>query len=133
MELVKWSDEYSVGITEIDNQHRGLVIIINELFSLISDGKAKSKLNDIFDHLKNYTEKHFLAEETMMFKFAYTDLENHKNEHKKFIQRLSELKDDFVNEKVTISLEVLIFLKDWLLNHILVSDKKYQPLIEDNY
>ncbi len=48
MEIVKWTDEYSVGITEIDNQHKGLVILINELFVLMTEGKAKDNLNEIF-------------------------------------------------------------------------------------
>ncbi|MFC2104815.1 hemerythrin domain-containing protein, partial [Bacteroidota bacterium] len=71
MEIIKWSDDYSVGINEIDNQHKGLVIIINELFNLISEGKSKNKLEEIFNHLTDYTKKHFTAEEKMMEKFAY--------------------------------------------------------------
>lgn len=125
MELIKWADQYKLGIKEIDNQHYGLVIIINELFTLMTEGKAKDKLNDIFDHLTDYTRKHFSTEELVLYKYAYPDLEQHKGEHKKFIEKLEGLKKDFNNNKVTISLEVLNFLKDWLLNHILISDKKY--------
>lgn len=125
MELIKWTDQYKLDIKEIDNQHYGLVIIINELFTLMSEGKAKDKLNDIFDHLTDYTRKHFSTEELVLYKYAYPDLEQHKGEHKKFIEKLEGFKNDFLNKKITISLEVLNFLKDWLLNHILISDKKY--------
>jgi len=125
MEIVKWTEQYSVGIKEIDNQHKSLIIIINELFTLMSEGKAKDNLNNIFDHLTEYTKKHFLIEETMLYKYAYQDLEQHKLEHAKFIEKLNNLKSDFNQGKVTISLEILNFLKDWLLNHIKISDKKY--------
>jgi len=125
MELVKWTEEYSVGIKEIDNQHKGLIIIINELFTLMTKGKAKDNLSEIFDYLTDYTKKHFFTEETLLYKYAYPDLEKHKIEHSKFIEKLNNLKSDFSKGKITISLEILNFLKDWLLNHIKLSDKKY--------
>jgi len=130
MELIKWTDQYSVGIKEIDNQHKGLVIIINELFSYMSEGKAKENLNEIFDHLTEYIKKHFFVEETMLVKYAYPDYDQHKVEHSKFIQKLNDLKSEFKSGKITISLEILNFLKDWLLNHIQHTDKKYSAFIE---
>jgi len=130
MELIKWTDDYSLGISEVDNQHKGLVILINELFSLMTKGKSKDHLVEIFDHLTDYTQKHFMVEEMMMEKYNYPDLEQHKSEHQKFIDQLHVFKSDFKTEKVTLSLEVLNFLKDWLLNHISITDKKYTPHIE---
>lgn len=125
MELIKWNETYLTGIREIDNQHEGLVVIINELFNLMSQGKAKDSLIEIFDHLTEYTRLHFGVEETMLFKFAYPEFDNHKKDHETFIQKLEGFKKDFSSGKVTISLEVLNFLKDWLINHILKTDKKY--------
>ena len=123
-------NEYLVGIKEIDNQHKGLVIIINELFTYMTAGKAKEKLDDIFDHLTDYTKKHFSTEEIVLQRYAYPELDQHKEEHLKFIKKLEDLKSDFESNKITVSLEVLNFLKDWLLNHILVSDKKYAAHIK---
>lgn len=130
MELIKWTDSYSVGIEEVDNQHKGLVIIINELFSYMSQGKAKENLSDIFDHLTDYTKLHFSVEESMLVKYAYPDYEQHKFEHTKFIDKMNELKSDFQSGKITISLEILSFLKDWLINHIQHTDKKYSEHIK---
>ena len=129
MEIIKWTDEYSVGINEIDNQHKGLVILINELFNLMSKGKAKDNLKEILDHITDYTKKHFLAEETMLIKYAYPDFEQHKLEHIKFVEQLNNLKSDFYSGKVTISIEILNFLKNWLINHIMHTDKKYSKHI----
>ncbi|PLX17174.1 MAG: hemerythrin [Marinilabiliales bacterium] len=125
MELIKWTDKYSIGIKEIDNQHKGLVIIINELFTYMSEGKAREKLEIIFEHLADYTKKHFSTEELVLYKYAYPGLEKHKEEHLMFIEKLENLQSDFSHEKITVTLEVLNFLKYWLLNHILISDKHY--------
>ncbi|HAF30120.1 MAG TPA: hemerythrin [Bacteroidales bacterium] len=132
MELIEWSDKYLVGYDEIDNQHKGLVIMINELFTFMTEGKSKENLEIIFDHLTVYTKEHFSNEEKMMLKYDYPDYEQHKLEHVKFIERLNSFKSDFENNKITISLELLNFLKDWLLNHIVITDKKYMPLLEKN-
>ncbi len=86
-------------------------------------------MGEIFEHLTDYTKKHFFTEETMMIKYAYKDYAIHKEEHKKFIEKLYDLKKELNNEKITISLEVLNFLKDWLLNHIQISDRKYIPYV----
>lgn len=130
MELIKWNDSYLLGIEEIDNQHKGLVIIINELFNYMSEGRAKKNLTDVFDHLTEYTELHFGAEEMMLVKYAYPDYDQHKLEHEKFIDKLNSFKADFKSGKITISLEVLNFLKDWLINHIMHTDKKYSEHIK---
>jgi hemerythrin len=90
----------------------------------------KEKMNDIFDHLTDYTKKHFSTEEIVLRRYKYAEFDQHKQEHDKFIDRLEELKTDFASEKVTVSLEVLNFLKNWLLNHILISDKKYAAYIK---
>lgn len=129
MEIIKWTEKYSVGIKEIDNQHKGLVILVNELFKLRSKGKAKDNTNEIFIHLTEYTKKHFYTEEAMLIKFAYKDYTQHKKEHEKFIVKLNDLNTEIDNGKVTITIEILNFLKDWLLNHIMISDKKYSSII----
>ncbi|MDA3954341.1 MAG: bacteriohemerythrin [Bacteroidales bacterium] len=129
MEIIQWSEKYSVGIKKIDNQHKGIVVLINELFNLMSQGKAKDSMNEIFNQLTDYTKKHFYTEEAMLIKFAYYDYTQHKEEHKKFISKLTDLHKDFDKGKVTISIEILNFLKDWLINHILISDNKYAPFI----
>ena len=133
MEIIQWSEKYSVGINEIDNQHKGLVILINELFTLMSEGKAKANMEDVFNHLTDYTKKHFYTEEAMIIKYAFPEYKEHKSEHNSFIEHLSQLKEDFRNEKNAISVKVLNFLKDWLLNHIMISDQKYSPFITDKY
>ena len=127
MELIEWKEIYSVGIKEIDNQHKGLVILINELFTLIMDGKATESLNEILGHLTDYTKMHFSVEEILMRKSAYPRLDEHKIEHVKFVEKLESLKSDCDSKKATVTLEILNFLKHWIVNHILVSDMQYVP------
>jgi hemerythrin-like metal-binding protein len=126
----KWTDEFSVGIKSIDTQHKKLVDMIKTLHNAIADGKATEVLDKIFSELLDYTNYHFSYEEELFKSYGYTDEEVHKKEHAELKNQLLKLKrmidegDSFMGEVL-----VLKFLQDWLLNHIMKSDKKYGPFL----
>lgn len=130
MELIPWNDNYKVNIQEIDNQHKGLFMLLNGLHDSMMAGKAKDELDDVLDHLVDYTKKHFAAEEKLMVKFAYPDYDKHKLEHDSFVQKVDHFKEEIGAGKRIISAEILTFLRDWLVNHILKTDKEYQSFFE---
>lgn len=132
MELISWRDSLSVGITEIDEQHKRLVAIINKLFDAMSQGKSKDVLHAIFSELSNYVVTHFGLEEKYMKQFGYDEYDYHKQEHTAFIQKLNDFKIQFNSGKGSVTLELLNFLKDWLLKHILGTDRKYIPVFKEN-
>ncbi|SPF36048.1 Hemerythrin-like metal-binding protein [Candidatus Sulfopaludibacter sp. SbA4] len=123
--IFPWRDAYSVGMPEIDNQHKGLIRLINELQSAMMEGNGKNVLAGIMDDLVRYTESHFAFEEAMMRKRGYSQLAAHSAEHKRLTGQVCELRDKFRGGKVTISMEVMKFLKDWLADHILNRDQAY--------
>ena len=125
MPLLPWSNELSVGITSIDEQHKQLISLINELNKALQDGKANQVLNGIFDELLSYTVKHFGYEEKLFAQYNYENTETHKEEHKKLISQVKKLKSKMMEGDFMISIEVLAFLKDWLINHIMKTDKAY--------
>jgi len=126
----KWSDEFSVGIESVDTQHKKLVNMIKTLHNAIADGKATEVLDKIFSELLDYTNYHFSYEEELFKSYGYPDEEVHKKEHIDLKNQLLKLKrmmdegDSFMGEVL-----VLKFLQDWLLNHIMKSDKKYGPFL----
>lgn len=126
MALFEWKDSYSVGIESIDEDHKGLINIINELFDAVSHGKAKEHLSGVLAKLIDYTKIHFKREETYFEKTNYPLLEEHKQQHDAFIVRINNLQKDFDKMNLTISVELLKFLTDWLVNHILSVDRKYK-------
>jgi hemerythrin len=132
MELISWKDSLSVGISEIDEQHKRLVGLINKLFDAMSQGKSKEIMHTVLGELSNYVITHFATEEKLMKQLGYEDYDYHKQEHKFFIDKINEFKMKFSTGDATISLEVLNFLKDWLLKHIIGTDRKYIPLFKEN-
>ena len=98
----------------------------------MSQGKSKDVLAKILNELVDYTKIHFATEEKILEQNKYPKLASHKQEHVNLTNQFLALKHDFENGKVTISIEVLTFLKDWLKNHILGVDQQYSDLLVAN-
>lgn len=133
MALITWSDKYSVQVPSIDNQHKKLADLINQLHSALAEGKAKMVLTNILNELVSYTKTHFAYEESLLHKEKYPGYITHKLQHDELTKKVISYQKDFQAGKTSISLEVMNFLKDWLINHITGTDKKYsQHLISKN-
>jgi hemerythrin-like metal-binding protein len=114
-----------LGVSIIDQQHKQLVSIVNELFKEIKGGKANQALIDIFSRLVEYTASHFATEEKIFADTNYPETEEHIKHHKKLVESALKLQADFKAGNSVVGREVMDFLKDWLTNHILKTDKKY--------
>ncbi len=125
MTLIDWDESMSVHVAEIDQQHKRLIAIINDLFDAMTEGKGKDALEEIVNGLISYTQLHFKTEEQYFDRFGYPDSSSHKIEHADFIQKISSFKEGVDRRQLGLSSEVLNFLSGWLKNHILKTDKKY--------
>jgi len=123
--FLEWEQKYSVGVKRLDDQHKILFSIINDMSEAIEKGDGNQALMHVLDSMASYTKVHFLSEEKYMKDYDYSDLNEHKNEHQHFIGRVDNFKKDFEGRKSELSKDVMIFLKDWLTSHILVKDMKY--------
>ncbi len=124
MEIIKWVDTYSVGVEEIDNQHKRLVRILNELYNAMSVGKGRDILDKILNELSEYTVKHFYTEEKKMIVHGYPGYSEHKKEHNNFVEKIDDFKYQYAEGNTKITIELVNFLKDWLVNHITTVDKQ---------
>lgn len=122
-----WGPQYFVGVEELNNQHKKLVDIINQLYKAMEDKSNKAALGSVILELINYTKNHFSTEEAFMKKYEYPDYDLHKKEHEAFVQKVSEFYNDFKANKITLSFEISVFLKNWLIKHICTVDRKYGP------
>lgn len=130
MPLIEWSAELSVGIDSIDEQHKKLVNMINALNDAMLTDSSNELLGKIFTGLAAYTQKHFSYEENMFAEYGYADSEEHKRQHTELINQLVELKKKFIeNPQGTISADLMQFLKRWLTNHIMKTDKEYTEFL----
>jgi hemerythrin-like metal-binding protein len=127
--LIEWADSLSIGIPSIDEQHKKLVSLINELHNAMLERKAKDVMGRIFEELIEYTRYHFSLEEEMLREHGHPEEANHANEHRVLAEKVFALKEEFDQGNTAVTLEVMRFLRDWLGNHIVGTDKKYAPLL----
>jgi hemerythrin-like metal-binding protein len=129
MPLLNWNESYSVKIAQIDLQHKKLVEIVNDLHESMKAGKSKEVLGKILDELINYTANHFKTEEDLFDKYGYPDNHVHKRQHSDLVDQVLKFKSNFVSGKSVISIDLMNFLRDWLTQHIVGSDKKYSSFL----
>jgi hemerythrin len=132
MAYIVWNEKYSVGVKEIDLQHKKLTDLINGLHDAMKEGKGKDVLARVLQDLINYAASHFATEEKYMTQFKYPAYPAHKGEHEKFVKKVLDLQKDFNSGTAVMTLEVMNFLKDWLFNHIQGTDKKYGPFFNEH-
>lgn len=132
MSLIKWDDSFSVDVTKIDQEHKKLVEMVNELTDAMKAGHGKDVLGNILDGLISYTASHFQTEETYFQQIKYPLAAEHKKEHVTFVEKVTEFKKEFDEDRAVVSVSVLQFLSKWLQNHIKGTDQKYTSFFHEN-
>ncbi len=132
MAFLNWDDSLSVRVTSIDNQHKKLIAMINDFYEGIVKGSSTEGLVKLIAAMKNYTVEHFTHEEGVMKKINYPDFPAHKKQHELFVAKVAEVEEKTKSGKLVLSVEITNFLKDWLKNHINVTDKKYSDYFIKN-
>lgn len=125
MPLVTWDKSYSVSVQKFDEQHQKLFDLLNKLYEAMQKGHGQAIVEDTVRELSTYTQTHFRAEEEVLRKTNYPGLAAHQAEHQKFIAQVSQFVEQLRAGKVTSSITVLTFLKDWLAKHIQQTDRSY--------
>ena len=132
MTKIEWKSSYSVGIQKLDDQHKVLIRIINDLDDAQRSG---GEIVKIFDELHHYVKEHFSYEEQLMEQAGYQDIEEHKKGHRGFEQWLASVELTFNSgggSAFYVAETVSEFLRNWLVQHILVDDMAYAPVIGDS-
>ncbi len=129
MAKIKWTDDMSVGVGSIDNQHKVLIAAINEFYQSLDGSVNKDLISDLLTKMKDYSVFHFEFEEELLRRHAYPDFGNHSKEHKNFISKVEDIDKRLKEGKLVLSLELTSFIKEWLTNHIMIVDKKYTSFL----
>lgn len=130
--MVQWDEKYSVRVQSIDNQHKELFNLLNNLLEAMKQGQAAHVLNSIILDLERYAVNHFHKEEFFFNRFNYPEKAKHIAEHQFFVQKITQLITDLNLGKITLAFELLSFMKDWIEHHILEEDKKYMDCFQQN-
>lgn len=123
--VFQWSDEFSVNIEEVDEQHRTLVGLVNDLHVAIREHRGKTASRKVLDRLAEYTRTHFMLEESLMRLTRYPGFDVHRQQHEDLIAQVQSLQYKLDHENAAITFELLNFLRKWLIQHILESDKRF--------
>jgi len=126
-ELITWTDKLSCGIKLVDDQHKELVALVNEMFNHVTGNELQEKnyFSRVINDAVSYVKVHFATEEKLMIATKFDGYAEHKKEHDSFVLAVVEnIKDYQAGKRLTLS-TFTRFLKDWVLSHIALMDKKY--------
>ncbi|MEM0467094.1 MAG: bacteriohemerythrin [Candidatus Thermoplasmatota archaeon] len=132
MALMNWDASFSVNVKEIDIQHQRLVEMLNQLHELMKVGQGKTAIAPILDELITYAGTHFSTEEKYFDQFRFSEAVRHKAEHKQFVQKVLAFQNDFKTGRTVLTMDVMNFLRDWLVNHIKGTDKRYSQCFNEH-
>ena len=121
---MKWESRLNIGVKQFDDHHKELIRIISELKESKNSGENHVYLKNLLFELLSYTKYHFTAEERLMEKFNYQQMIEHKLEHKKLTEQVEQFLESYSTGKVDLDEKLFEFLKRWLFEHILETDKK---------
>ena len=119
MPLITWNEDLSVGVKDLDDDHKRLFNMINELHDAIMLGRARDVLGGVLDGMVTYTQTHFAREEQLFAQTGYRGRTAHKKEHDHMAMRVKNLQSRYNSgEPLALSLETIDLLKTWLVMHI---------------
>ncbi len=130
MAFLHWSPNMSVGIDFMDADHKQLIELLTELYDLVDPSQVRVATVAKLDELIDFTEQHFRLEERLMEESNYDDLEKHHQVHQALLKEIGEFRQKLTSGEIEPGPEMMDFLKDWLVRHILESDKHFGGFLE---
>ncbi len=127
-DALPWSKKFALGFTTIDAHHKELVTMINDLNRAMKNGQSSNVVIEIIGRLNKYVVKHFQYEERHFDEFAFVESVSHKKHHHEFKEKVVELSGKYAEMRKLgecVDKELITFLVNWLMSHILEEDKKY--------
>jgi len=127
-----WNSSYSVKIKRCDDDHKKLFLLIEDLNDAMRSGEGKLIVDGIVDDLARYAQVHFATEEALMAKAKFPGLAAHQAEHQKFVESVVKFRQDLNNGIAGQSISVSTFMTNWLVKHIMGTDKGYSAHLNAN-
>lgn len=124
MPYMIWDDKFSVGLKLIDDQHKTMIDMINSFYDNYQEDNHAA-MKELLSSMTTYTQTHFKTEENLFDRYEYPHSPSHKKEHAEFIDKVTLVQKKLNRGENVLTLELTLFLKEWITGHILGSDKKY--------
>jgi hemerythrin len=129
MSIIKWDESLTVGVKSIDDQHKQLINMINELHLAVEYGKSRDVILPVIDRLQEYVGTHFLAEERLFSEIGYQGMAEHRQEHLDFVRKIESLSRQFSYNQDFLAIHIKDLLLTWFYNHLRTKDMEYKHLI----
>jgi len=127
MPMLLWTEKLSVNVQEIDEDHKKLLGLVNNLHDAIRSRHGTQALASLLEELLAFAQNHFAREEELFARTGYEDAVRHKQQHDFLSQKLQEIQQRYTSGSQALTQETMAFLKDWFYGHTLCSDTRYGP------
>lgn len=134
MTLIKWRASFETGVAEMDEQHKKIIELINEIYPSIRKENCREKLQKILGEMDQYALEHFEAEEGLLAQQNYPELDEHRESHKEYMVSLQQLKVQLEGEggnDKDVATAIYSYLRQWWQDHIVELDKQYGPFLQE--
>jgi hemerythrin len=129
---LEWKDEYSVNVKEIDEQHKNLFRIINNLIEVIGHTPKEESVSEIIKEIVEYKIAHFGTEEKYFHQFNFEGTNEHEAAHQLFNKTIIQLQTKYKDDLISFAFALVDFMEDWLIGHLMDMDQKYKKCFNDH-
>ncbi len=128
---LKWTKDFEIGVEQIDIEHKNIIENYDRLYTMMRVGQGHEYYEELLEFLTEYVDTHFEHEEQLQLNVHFDQYDAHKEHHDKFRARVEKMISDHKGEVITGSdlVSISLFIKDWLLHHILIEDKKIKDFV----
>jgi hemerythrin len=126
---MEWQESYSVGVEELDAQHRRIMELINEIAEQSEKPQSKATCFVVLNAMIKYAETHFSTEEAYLEKHGYPKYPKQQEEHEKFVDEVFNMTQELDGENPLTLRMLAIYLQDWYAEHILGFDQEYKVFL----
>ncbi|WP_158240752.1 bacteriohemerythrin [Telmatospirillum siberiense] len=130
MSLIRWQDTFTIGVADIDADHQVLISLLNQLSETREEGQSRDVVGSVFNVLIEYTIKHFAREERLMELCGFSGLAEHRQQHQRIAERVQKYQRQYEAGCHTAVDELLDFLNNWLVEHIIGEDTHIRSWVE---
>jgi len=127
MPFIEWNDKLSVHVAVIDEDHKKLLELANHLHDAIRSQRGSQAMASLLEELLKFAQYHFAREEAFFASTGYEDAVRHKKQHDFLSEELRKIQQRYSDGSPALTMDTMVFLKDWLYGHTLGSDARYGP------
>jgi hemerythrin len=133
MALMNWNSRYSVGVEALDDQHKALLKVLNDLHAASMKGKAQEVAGPLMRLIVSLSNEHFSTEERLMESTNYPGLAAHRAKHQELVEKLAVFVSRHETGDTAMYSQLLYFMRDWLSRHMQTEDQGYAPWLASHH